>query len=544
MASGTHPSGYHPPGPPASGRPPRFHPPGPPASGRRGLPPELRRALVVGLGRSGTSAARALAAAGVEVLAVERRQSAEEARELTTAGVKEVLLGVDGSAAAELVPSVDLVVPSPGVPERSAVLHQANSEGLPIWSEPELGWRLAPRRLVAITGTNGKTSVTELVTAMLHAAGVDATACGNIGHPFTTAATTSPPESVLVAELSSFQLRFADTLRPDIGVLLNLAPDHLDWHGDFTAYAAAKAHLWQAQGKQDWAVGNADDAAASALVRTSAPGRVAWTSSRGVPKVGVGVVEHRLVSRLEAHEGPLLPLTDLPSQAPHHIGNVAAAAAAALLAGAEAAAVAEAARRFRPGRHRLEVVALGGGVTWVDDSKATNPHAAAAALRAFRGATPSVVWIAGGQSKGVDLAPLAHELAPVRHAIFIGEAAERLVEVAGTRDLTVNRADSIEEAVTIAARVAIPGDTVLLAPACSSFDQFRDYAERGERFAAAARVAARGASPGERRRSLEGGRDLGAGSAPGVASTAQAPPTIAPEFPEGTDQKKTDDGDG
>ncbi|MDQ4129486.1 MAG: Mur ligase family protein, partial [Actinomycetota bacterium] len=211
---------------------------------RGGLPPEFQRALVVGLGRSGTSAAQALATAGVEVVAVERRQAADEVGRLLAAGVKEVLLGLDSAAAAELVPTVDLVVPSPGVPEHDPVLRRATEAGLAIWSEPEVGWRLAPCRLVAITGTNGKTSVTELVTAMLEAAGEEATACGNIGHPFTTAAIASPPATTLVAELSSFQLRFTDLLRPEIGVLLNLAPDHLDWHGDFTAYAAAKGRLW------------------------------------------------------------------------------------------------------------------------------------------------------------------------------------------------------------------------------------------------------------------------------------------------------------
>ncbi|MDP8932507.1 MAG: UDP-N-acetylmuramoyl-L-alanine--D-glutamate ligase [Actinomycetota bacterium] len=465
-----------------------------PSSQRRpagGLPPDLRRALVVGVGQSGAAAARALAAAGVEVVAAECRREAVEAATLTAAGVSEVLLGVDDSAAAALVEDVDVVVPSPGVPEHAAVLCRALERGLPVWSEPEVGWRLAPRRLVAVTGTNGKTSVTELVTAMLTAAGVGATACGNIGHPFTTAATASELDAMLVAELSSFQLRFAHRLRPRVGALLNLAPDHLDWHSDFAAYAAAKGRVWQAQRRQDWAVGNAQDPAAAALVRSAAPGRVAWTTASSVPEIGVGVAGQELIARLPCHEGPLLRLEELPSVAPHHVDNVAAASAAALLAGAEAAAVAGAARTFRPGRHRLEVVALGRGVAWVNDSKATNPHAAAAALRAFHsGPTPTVLWIAGGQAKGVDLAPLAAELAAVRHAIFIGEAAGELAEVAATRNLPISHAASIEEAVAVAARVAVAGDTVLLAPGCASFDQFHDYAERGDRFAAAARSAA------------------------------------------------------
>ncbi|MDP8960033.1 MAG: UDP-N-acetylmuramoyl-L-alanine--D-glutamate ligase [Actinomycetota bacterium] len=506
---------------PSGGRPPAG-----------GFPPELRRALVVGLGQSGAAAARALAVAGVEVVAAECRRAAVEAPTLAAAGVSEVLLGVDDLAAAALVEDVDVVVPSPGVPEHSAVLRRALERGLPVWSEPEVGWRLAPRRLVAITGTNGKTSVTELVTAMLTAAGVGATACGNIGHPFTTAATASEPDAVLVAELSSFQLRFVHRLRPRIGVLLNLAPDHLDWHSDFAAYAAAKGRVWQAQRRQDWAVGNAEDSAAATLMRSAAPGRVAWTTTASsVPEVGVGVAGQELVARLPCHEGPLLRLEELPSVAPHHVDNVAAASAAALLAGAEAAAVAGAARRFRPGRHRLEVVALGGGVAWVDDSKATNPHAAAAALRAFHSdATPSVVWIAGGQAKGVDLAPLAAELAAVRHAIFIGEAADELAEVAATQNLPVRHAASIEEAVAVAARVAAAGDTVLLAPGCASFDQFHDYAERGDRFAAAARSAAareEGQGRPRRARKLEVG-DRTARAAGGTIRKTDEGPGVRP----------------
>lgn len=446
-----------------------------------------KRALVIGLGRSGESVARALVDAGVEVVATDAHSASDGTPHGLPDGV-EVHLGIDGDQLVPLVDTVDLVVPSPGVPESAPAIRRALELGLEVWSEPELGFRLAPRRLVGITGTNGKTSTTELTQAMLVADGVDAVACGNIGHPFTTAALGSAPDATLVAELSSFQLRFAVTLRPVVGVLLNVAPDHLDWHGELTSYARAKARLWMAQDSEDWAVSNADDPIATELARAHAPGRVAWTSHTHLPDVGVGIDDGALVARLPVHTGPLVELEALPVTAPHHVANVAAAAAAALLGGASADAVSRAARTYRPGRHRLEVVHDAHGVTWVDDSKATNVHAAIASLRSF--AERPIVWIAGGLAKGVDLRPIGEALAHVRLAVLIGEAADDLREVAAEAGVPSARTDTIEDAVRTAHAAARRGDVVLLAPACASFDQFRDYAERGDRFAAAAREVA------------------------------------------------------
>jgi UDP-N-acetylmuramoylalanine--D-glutamate ligase len=441
----------------------------------------VSRALVIGLGASGRAAADVLAAAGVTVTIVDDRRDHPDAGAARRAGHEVVL---DRSAVA-LVDEVDLVVPSPGVPERAPALERAAVVGRPVWSEPELGWRLHPHRLLAVTGTNGKTSTTELLTAMVTAGDLDAVACGNIGTPFTTAAAQADPDAVLVAELSSFQLRFAGTLRPEVGVLLNLADDHLDWHGGFEAYAAAKGRLWEAQGPTDWAVANAVEPVTVELRDRVAPGAHASFSGEGpVDGVGVGVVAGRLHAETPLVSGPLLPLEDLPLTAPHHVANVAAAACAALLAGVGGDTVADVAARFRPGRHRLELVHEGAGIRWVDDSKATNVHAAAAALRS----ASSVVWLAGGLAKGVDLTALAPHLTAVRHAVVFGTAADELATVCGDRDVPAEVVASIEEAVTAAARVARTGDTVLLAPACASFDQFRDYAERGDRFAAAVRT--------------------------------------------------------
>jgi UDP-N-acetylmuramoylalanine--D-glutamate ligase len=444
-------------------------------------PPSVqgRRALVIGLGASGLAAARLLREAGAEVTLAETRTTHPDAAVAAAEGI-EVRLGVSDPEVAD----ADLVVPSPGVPERAPVLRAALAAGVPVWSEPELALRLHPRRLLAVTGTNGKTSVTELLAAMLAASGAPTTACGNIGVPVSTAVRTAAPDTTLVAELSSFQLRFAGTLRPEVGVLLNLADDHLDWHGSAEAYHLAKARLWEAQADDDWAVANLEDPVTLRLAETRAPARRAvFSGQRPVPGPGVGVVDGQLVADVPGVTGPLLAVDELPLDAPHHRANVAAAATAALLAGVDAATVAEAARTFRPGRHRLELVTESEGVRFVDDSKATNVHAAAAAL----GSADSIVWLAGGLAKGADLTALRAHLGGVRAAVLFGEAADELAEVCAAAEVPATVVDGLETAVERAAGLARPGDTVLLAPACASFDQFSSYAERGERFAAAAR---------------------------------------------------------
>ena len=442
----------------------------------------IRRALVVGMGRSGRAAARLLARVGVGVTLVDDEpdpSAAELARE------EGFTLRLDTAPVALLDEEVGLVVPSPGVPEAAPVLVAAAARGIPIWSEPELAWRLLPRRLLAVTGTNGKTSTTELLTAMLQEDGRAAVACGNIGRPVSEAAVEEREDTVLVAELSSFQLRFCHRLRPEVGLLLNLAADHLDWHRDLEGYAAAKARIWRAQRRADWAVANADDPATLALLEGTR-GRHATFSGVHAVSLGVGREGDELVARLPDGSVSLVGVGEL-GQAPHHRANTAAAATAALLYGASVGAVTHAARSFRPGRHRYELVATDErGVSFVDDSKATNPAAAASALAA----APSVVWIAGGLGKGVDLSILASSLAAVHDAVLIGRAAPELAEVCLGAGVPVHHAVSMEDAVALASRLARPGDTVLLAPACASFDQFSDYAERGERFAAAVREIA------------------------------------------------------
>jgi UDP-N-acetylmuramoylalanine--D-glutamate ligase len=456
----------------------------------------VRRALVIGAGASGRAAARLLVGAGAEVVLVEENGAPDGASRvlLATETGAEVVAG--RPAVEVFAPSFDLVVPSPGVPEGAPVLAAAAAAGTPVWSEPELALRRHPRRLLAVTGTNGKTSVTELLTAMCLAGGHDAHACGNIGLPVSDAAASSTATALLVAELSSFQLRFAATLAPEVAVLLNLAPDHLDWHTDLASYHAAKARIFAAQTSEQWAVVGEDDPVAREVRDRAGVGQRAGFSALEPVQVGVGrgrgAGRDVLVAAIDGTTEELLPVAALgPSGGPvplHRVANVAAAATAALLAGVAPGAAADAAAATLPGRHRFEVVATDGrGVRYIDDSKATNVHAAMAALAS---AGPGV-WIGGGLAKGVDLRPLAGALTEVHDAVVIGAAAAELAAVCAAAGVRCHAAADLVAAVELAARLAAPGETVLLAPSCASFDQFDSYAHRGEVFTAAAqRVAA------------------------------------------------------
>ena len=436
------------------------------------------RVLVVGLGATGRAVVDALAGAGTSVTVVDAADT-EPLREVAAAlrarGVT-VLLGVADADAYRAAggPAVEVVIASPGVPERHPLLSLAAT----VYSEPELAWQLAGgrTRLLGVTGTNGKTTTTELLAAC-----VGAPAGGNIGTPLVQLLGADPPPLV-VAELSSFQLRFCETLRPDVAVLLNVAADHLDWHGDLHAYGAAKARLWQRQRDQDVLVVNADDAGAQAVVgRHPAPGRTVSFTLSAPGHDQVGVRDGRVVSRLAAAPATIAAVADLGVHGPHNVANVTAAVAAALSAGLPPGALEAPLRAYRAGHHRLEVVATVGGVTYVDDSKATNPHAAAAALASYPAG--AVVWIAGGLGKGLTFEGLSGDVARAVHtAVTIGQAGPDLARVARDAGCQVVEAGTLDRAVTAAAAAARPGDVVLLAPACASMDQFRDYAHRGQVF--------------------------------------------------------------
>lgn len=416
--------------------------------------------LVIGAAVSGRAATRLLRHVGEEVVLY-------DADPLAVLGVEADAVLV-GEWEASYLEGIDLVVTSPGVPEHAPPLAAAQEAGLPIWSELELGFRHCTTPVLAVTGTNGKTTVTEAAAAMLVASGLKAAAVGNIGDPISGA--IGGDHEVLVAEVSSFQLRFVETFRAPVAVLLNVAPDHLDWHGSAARYIAAKSRILERQDADDVVVYDDDDPGAVAAV-AAARARLVPVSGRRVPEGGWGVDSGMLLA-----PGLEIPVTSLVRQDAAFLVDLAAAATAALSMGASPSGVVEAAQAYRPGRHRRQVVASLRGVTWVDDSKATNPHAAVAAIDAYE----SVVLIAGGRAKGLDLAPLATR-PNLRGVVAIGEAAGDLA--AAGDGVTV--ASSMEEAVAIAAAIARPGDTVLLAPGCASFDMFSSYADRGDRFAAA-----------------------------------------------------------
>ena len=374
----------------------------------------------------------------------------------------------DGSTLDDLVGSADLVVPSPGVPPRHPVFSAAGAHGVAVVGEVELASRWTDRPLVAVTGTNGKTTVTGLITDMLVSSGMAAVAAGNIGVPLVDA--VAGAGDVLVVEVSSFQLQLTDQFHPRVAVWLNLAPDHLDWHPDLESYGRAKARIWARQGPDDVAVVNADDEGVMHWAAT-APSRV--------ETFGLGDadfhVEGALLRTPTGEE--IVPVTALRRSLPHDVANALAASAAALAAGAELDGVRAAVRRWEGFPHRVTLVGDAGGVQWYDDSKATNPHAALAALRGFH----SVVLVAGGRNKGLDLSGLAQSADHVRAVVAIGEAAPD-VERAFAGGTPVTVASSMDEAVRAAGAAAQPGDAVLLSPGCASFDWYRSYGERGDDF--------------------------------------------------------------
>ena len=401
-----------------------------------------RSALVVGLARSGSAAAAALARRGIRVVAVDRSSSVDTGR-LAGLGV-EVRLGTEEES---LLDAVDVVVKSPGVRSDAPLIMAARSRARPVWSEVELGYRLLSENpIVGVTGTNGKTTTSELLGAML-----GAQVAGNVGRALCELDGLVAPGEPIVCELSSFQLEDIDAFRVGIGVLLNLTPDHLDRHGSFEAYRQAKLRIFENQREQDVAVAPAGFGAIPGRGR-----RIDFTADDPLPA------------------DPLMP-------GRHNRENAAAAAAAARYAGADEAAIAAALRTFAGVAHRLELVRERRGVRFVNDSKATNTAAARRALAAYGDAPLRLIL--GGSLKGERFDGLARELpGTVRSIYLIGEAADELAAALGRVGASYERAGDLATAVRAAAAAAGPGDVVLLSPACASYDQFRDFEHRGDTF--------------------------------------------------------------
>jgi UDP-N-acetylmuramoylalanine--D-glutamate ligase len=464
------------------------------------------RVLVTGAGITGRSVSAALEPTGVRLTICDDDPLALQ-RLITPASV------VTTAEAVEAIADYVLVVTSPGFPPTAPVLAAAAAAGVPIWGDVELAWRLdaagwfgAPKRWLVVTGTNGKTTTTSMLHAMLVAAGRRAVLCGNIGNPVIDM--LSEPAELLAVELSSFQLHWAPSLRPEAGAVLNVAEDHLDWHGSMAAYAADKA---RALNGRVAVVGLDDPVAAGLLEHAAAPVRVGFRL--GEPAAGeLGIRDGVLLDRaFSGAAGDGLALADtaaIPVPGPVGVLDALAAAALARAVDVPAGAIADALASFHVGPHRAEVIAEVDGVTYVDDSKATNPHAAHASIAAY----PRVVWIAGGLLKGASVDDLVREVADrLVGAVLIGrdralmaDALSRhapdvpVVEVVTGEDSEVPETDEpdvtyvtrlMTDVVAAARGLARHGDTVLLAPAGASFDQFSGYAERGDAFAAAVRAS-------------------------------------------------------
>ncbi len=425
----------------------------------------MSRVLVVGLATSGRAAALLLARQGHEVIAVDAAEV--RADELEAVGV-EVRAPYDAA-----VTDIELVVKSPGVPATAPPVAAAIEAGVPVISEIELAAGLLENPLIAVTGTNGKTTTVELTAALLRAAGMPARACGNQGTPLSGLVGEVDPDEWLVVECSSFQLEDTRDFHPRAAALINITPDHLDRHGTLADYAAAKMRIFANQVLGDLAIlPDGMDAPGGAPARrvtgAPAPDAVAW-SDGGLHLVGYG---------------KLLDWDDVPLRGAHNRQNAMIAAALAAHAGAGADGIAAGLRAFTGVPHRLEVVGVADGVTYVNDSKATNPDAAIAALDAY----PSGVHlVAGGRGKGTAFDALAAAAEGVVRAYLIGETAADLAEALAAAGIAHERHVDLAAAVMAAASAAGAGETVLLAPACASFDQFSSFEERGEAFRAAAR---------------------------------------------------------
>ncbi|OLT14724.1 UDP-N-acetylmuramoyl-L-alanine--D-glutamate ligase [Serinicoccus sp. CUA-874] len=502
------------------------------------------RVLVTGLGVTGFAAADALLQHGATVTVVDAGSSNEQQE--TQAGILGIL-GADvrrgpehtvawpsapgeGGDTGEGGPGsepldVDVVVTSPGWRPDHPVLAAAATRGIPVWSEIELAWRLRPRVGAApwlvVTGTNGKTSTVRLLTEMLQAAGLRAIATGNVGTPVLDAVQHPDPYDVVAVELSSFQLHFTHSMSPLASCVLNLAPDHVDWHGSMEAYAAAKARIYERT--QVACVYNVQDPRTEAMVEEAEviEGCRAIGFTLGTPGLSMlGLVEDVLADRAFVEEratsaAELGTLADLSRASggdgsaappPHLVANALAAAALARAAGITPAAVREGMRRFRSEAHRTTIVAERDGLTWVDDSKATNPHAAHAALLAY----PHLVWVAGGQLKGAEVDELVQEVAPrLRGVVLLGADREQIAQALRRHapDVPVHDAGVtdhgdmaaldrfMDDVVARCAALARPGDVVLLSPAAASLDMFPSYGSRGDVFAAAVHRALGEAAP-------------------------------------------------
>lgn len=443
-----------------------------------------KRVLVVGIARSGIAAAKLLASRGAVVTANDSKPETGlqvEAAELRQAGIAVIA----GGHPAEIFAAADMIVLSPGVPSDIEPLEAARKAGVRTISEVESAWSCLKGKLIGVTGSNGKTTTTVLIGELMSACGLDTLVGGNIGMPLSSLVDQSSDTSWTVAELSSFQLETIDQLRVNVAVVTNVTPDHLDRHASFDNYVQAKSRIFSNQTESDWAVLNGSDSTVVGMAKGQAR-RVYfgwWSNQSGAQRLDVyekaGTIYTTLIG---SEEIEVMPVGEIPLRGRHNIENVMTAAGATLCATQSRrsiAAIREAVRQFKGVEHRIEFVADIGGVSFYNDSKATNVDSTKKALEAFE---RNVVLIIGGKDKGSDYSELAPLVAGrVKQIVLIGAAAEKIAgQLAGSAPML--RAISVGDAVSQAMKFAAPGDTVLLAPACASFDMFVNYEHRGRVF--------------------------------------------------------------
>jgi len=454
---------------------------------------DFERFVVVGLGMSGRASVKALNDRELEVAVFHHLDPGVEpddelvavAAGLSASGTRVTLGGTDLS----LLDWADVVVASPGLPPTNFFLRAAIERGIRVWSELELGWRLSQAPVIAITGTNGKTTTTTLVTDILESAGIPAISAGNIGVPFVEVVSHHTEGRTIVCEVSSFQLYFIDQFRPRVAVVLNVGDDHYDWHPGFDDYLAAKARITENQGDEDTLIVNAFDRACLQIAEGSKAKLSVFGSSEveeirsaaGSLARTPAVIAGCSAGRIELHDPDglldLMSISDIRLQGAHNLENVLAAAAVCSEYRVQASDFSRAVSSFHGLPHRMAFVREVGSIRYIDDSKATNPHAAMMALKDVH----DVVLIAGGQDRGLDLSPLLEARDRLKGLVVMGGTAEKLEKLfAGM--VPIESAASVEDAVALAAKLASPGDTVLLSPGCASWDQYSSYAERGDRF--------------------------------------------------------------
>jgi UDP-N-acetylmuramoylalanine--D-glutamate ligase len=461
------------------------------------------KAVVFGLGISGFSVADTLVELGAEVIVIADKAEDDLVKVLEVLEVKSFIGNSfeENKATLEAF-APDVLITSPGIRPNNELLLVAQEHNIPIWTDIDLAWQVRdkfgkPAEWICITGTNGKTTVTQLVEGMLLAAGVRASACGNIGVPILDAIRHPAQFEALVVELSSFQLHYLNHVEPLVSAVLNIADDHLDWHGSFEAYASDKGKVYN-NTKVCCVYNSLDQKTSELLARatgTEGAQAVGFTVMTPTPNE-LGWVEDILVDRAFVDRADVADeiatisdLVNIPVISPHLLANVAAAAAIARGAGVQPAEIRNALRVFKLDAHRIELVLDRDGVRWIDDSKATNPHAADAALASF----DSVVWVVGGLLKGVDISSLVQKhAAKLKAALVIGLDREPVVKALSdfapecqVTEIISEPGEVMSQVVALARAIAVEGDVVLLAPAAASMDQFVDYADRGNSFASA-----------------------------------------------------------